>query len=48
VEDLGHFTTTDGVIFNKEGNLYMDDLQNYRIVKLDKNLKMTELVKISG
>lgn len=45
VEDLGHFTTTDGMIFDKEGNLYLGDLQNYRIVRLDKNLKMTELVK---
>ena len=45
VEDLGHFATTDGMIFDKSGNLYMGDLQNYRIIKIDKNLKMTTLVE---
>src|SRR5688572_11873771 len=28
VEDLGHFNTTDGMIFDKKGNLYMGDIQN--------------------
>lgn len=45
VEDLGHFTTTDGMIFDKQGNLYLGDLQGYRIVRLDKDLKMTTLVQ---
>jgi sugar lactone lactonase YvrE len=45
VEDLGHFTTTDGMIFDKAGNLYLGDLQNYRIVKVDKDLKMTTVMK---
>lgn len=45
VEDLGHFNTTDGMIFDKAGNLYMGDLQNYSIVRLDKNLQKTTLVK---
>ena len=45
VEDLGHFNSTDGMIFDKDGNLYMGDLQQYAIVKLDKNLKKTVLVK---
>ncbi len=45
VEDLGHFNTTDGMIFDKAGNLYMGDLQNYSIVKLDKDLKKTVLVE---
>lgn len=45
VEDLGPFNTTDGMIFDKAGNLYMGDLQNYSIVKLDQNLKKTVLVK---
>ncbi|ACU61954.1 L-dopachrome tautomerase-related protein [Chitinophaga pinensis] len=45
VEDLGHFTTTDGMIFDEKGNLYMGDLQGYRIVKLDSALRMTTLVK---
>ena len=45
VEDLGHFNTTDGMIFDKNGNLYMGDLQNYSIVRLDTSLKKTTLVK---
>ncbi len=45
VEDLGHFNTTDGMIFDDAGNLYMGDLQNYAIVKLDKDLKKTILVQ---
>jgi sugar lactone lactonase YvrE len=45
VEDLGRFTTTDGMIFDKAGNLYLGDLQNYSIVKIDKNHKMTTVVK---
>lgn len=45
VEDLGHFNTTDGMIFDRAGNLYMGDLQNYSIVKLDKDHKKTVLVK---
>ncbi|HEU4471830.1 MAG TPA: L-dopachrome tautomerase-related protein [Flavisolibacter sp.] len=45
VEDLGRFTTTDGMIFDKQGNLYLGDLQNYRIVRIDKNHKMTVVVE---
>jgi sugar lactone lactonase YvrE len=45
VEDLGHFNTTDGMIFDKASNLYMGDLQNYSIVRLDKDHKKTVLVK---
>lgn len=45
VQDLGRFTTTDGMIFDKDGNLYLGDLQNYSIVRIDKNHKMTTLVK---
>ncbi|QPH40834.1 L-dopachrome tautomerase-related protein [Pedobacter endophyticus] len=45
VEDLGHFATTDGMIFDKAGNLYLGDLQNYSILKIDQNHKMTTLVK---
>lgn len=48
VEDLGHFNTTDGMMFDKNGNLYMGDLQKYAIVKLDKNLKKTVLVQDSS
>jgi len=45
VEDLGRFTTTDGMIFDKNGNLYLGDLQNYSIVRIDKNHRMTTLVR---
>ncbi len=45
VEDLGHFASTDGMIFDKAGNLYLGDIQNYRIIKIDKNLKMTTVVE---
>jgi sugar lactone lactonase YvrE len=45
VEDLGHFTTTDGMIFDKNGNLYLGDLQNYRIVQIDLNHKMKTIVQ---
>jgi len=44
VQDLGHFTTTDGMIFDDAGNLYIGDIQNYRIVLIDLNHKMTTLV----
>lgn len=48
VEDLGHFNTTDGMIFDKSGNLYMGDLQQYAIVKIDKDLKKTVLLQDSS
>ncbi len=48
VEDLGHFNTTDGMMFDKSGNLYMGDLQKYEIVKLDSSLHKTVLVKDSS
>lgn len=35
VEDLGHFVPTDGMIFDKMGYLYMGDLSNHRIVRVD-------------
>jgi sugar lactone lactonase YvrE len=42
VEDLGKFCTTDGMIFDQEGNLYLGDLERQAIVKLSpgKNLEM--------
>ena len=43
VEDLGHFASTDGMIFDKAGNLYLVDLQNYRIIKIAKDLKTVDL-----
>lgn len=47
VEDLGHFTTTDGMIFDKEGNLYLGDLEKYRIMKIDKDHDMRVYVQDS-
>jgi sugar lactone lactonase YvrE len=45
VEDLGHFRTTDGMIFDKKGNLYLGDLLNSSIVRISPDLKMTTLVQ---
>ena len=45
VEDLGHFASTDGMIFDKNGNLYFGDPQHYRMLKIDKSLKMTTLIE---
>ena len=45
VEDLGHFACTDGMIFDKSGNLYLGDMQNYRLLKIDQDLKMTTLIQ---
>jgi sugar lactone lactonase YvrE len=47
VEDLGHFTTSDGMIFDKSGNLYLGDLQNSSIIRIDLALKMTTVIKDS-
>jgi sugar lactone lactonase YvrE len=45
VEDLGHFASTDGMIFDKNGNLYFGDPQNYSIIKISPDLKMTTIIK---
>lgn len=45
VEDLGHYASTDGMIFDKSGNLYFADPQNYRLLKIGPDLKMTTLVQ---
>ncbi|MEJ7680629.1 MAG: L-dopachrome tautomerase-related protein [Segetibacter sp.] len=34
VEDLGKFAVTDGMIFDKKGNLYIGDYQNYKMIKI--------------
>ncbi|GAA0564839.1 L-dopachrome tautomerase-related protein [Chitinophaga japonensis] len=47
VEDLGHFTTTDGMIFDEDGNLYLGDIEHYRIVRIDPELQVTTLVEDS-
>jgi sugar lactone lactonase YvrE len=45
VEDLGRFASTDGMIFDKAGNLYIGDPQTYRIIRISPELKMTTLVQ---
>lgn len=47
VEDLGHFTTTDGMIFDKQGNLYMGDIEHYRLVRVSPDMEMSTLVQDS-
>jgi sugar lactone lactonase YvrE len=45
VQDLGHFTTSDGMICDQDGNLYLGDLQNNCIVQVNKDLEMTTVLK---
>lgn len=45
VEDLGKFITTDGMIFDKKGNLYLGDLEKNSIVKITPDLKIQTIVK---
>jgi hypothetical protein len=44
VEDLGTFSVTDGMIFDKRGNLYLGDYQNYKMVKITPELEKEDLV----
>lgn len=44
VEDLGSFSVTDGMIFDKSGNLYLGDYQNYKMVKITSSQKMEDLM----
>jgi len=39
VEDLGTFAVTDGMIFDKKGNLYLGDYQNYQMLKIRPGLE---------
>ncbi len=39
VQNLGEIVNTDGMIFDKSGNLYMGDIVNYRMVKVTPGLK---------
>ena len=45
VEDLGKFVVTDGMIFDKKGNLYLGDPQHSAILKIDPQMKMTTVIK---
>jgi sugar lactone lactonase YvrE len=40
VEDLGQFSTTDGMKFERNGNLYLGDLEESSIVKVTPDPKM--------
>jgi sugar lactone lactonase YvrE len=44
VENLGTYNTSDGLVLDASGNLYMGDIEAHRIVKLDQNLKTTTIV----
>lgn len=44
VEDLGRFAVTDGMIFDKSGNLYLGDYQNYKMVKISPAHKQEDVV----
>jgi sugar lactone lactonase YvrE len=44
VEDLGHFATTDGMVFDKKGSLYMGDMRTYSIIRITPELKMQTLI----
>lgn len=39
VQNLGEVVNTDGMIFDKKGNLYLGDMVNYRMVILSPDLK---------
>lgn len=46
VEDLGRFTSTDGMIIDRNNYLYMGDVQNYDLYRLHlPDLKREELLK---
>lgn len=44
VEDLGKMAVTDGMIFDRAGNLYMGDYQNYKMIRVAPNLDRENLV----
>jgi sugar lactone lactonase YvrE len=45
VEDLGQFTATDGMAFDRKGNLYLGDMQNYALMKITPDLQMSTFIK---
>jgi sugar lactone lactonase YvrE len=44
VEDLGKFSVTDGMIFDRNGHLYLGDYQNYKMIRITPNLDKEELI----
>lgn len=45
VQDLGRYVTTDGMICDSEGNLYLGDLEKSAIVKITPDLQMHYVVQ---
>jgi sugar lactone lactonase YvrE len=45
VEKVGDFVTTDGMIFDKAGNLYLGDIENARIVRINPDKSITTLIQ---
>lgn len=45
VEDLGHFVPADGMTFDKAGNLYLGDIAQSRVIKIDSGKRMSTLVQ---
>jgi len=45
VEDLGIFNTTDGMICDKQGKVYLGDLQKPAIVQITPDLKVTTILQ---
>jgi sugar lactone lactonase YvrE len=44
VEDLGRYSVTDGMIFDKRNNLYIGDYQNYKLLKITPTLMKETVV----
>ena len=45
VVDLGHVSITDGMEFDKKGNLYFGDMEHDTILKITPDLKKTVLLE---
>jgi sugar lactone lactonase YvrE len=45
VEDLGAYMTTDGMICDRKGNLYLGNLQESSIVRISSELELTTIIK---
>jgi sugar lactone lactonase YvrE len=45
VQNVGEIVNTDGMEFDKKGNLYLGDMVNYRMVKVSPDLKATTWFK---
>lgn len=43
VEDLGRVAVTDGMIFDTNGNLYLGDYQNYKMVRITPEHKLEDV-----